>query len=175
LQIALGNRKENEMKLNRRFTFAAIIVLFALSFAYANLQAEQKSTPSDKKETQMFQGLRTVIYHVDDLQKAKEWYSKVLSIKPYFDEPFYVGFNVGGFELGLDPDMKGISKGSNVIAYWGVKDAKSAYQRMQDLGAKTHTDPQEVGGGIIVATVTDPFGNIFGIIENPHFKVASGE
>jgi predicted enzyme related to lactoylglutathione lyase len=99
----------------------------------------------------------------------------VLGIKPYFDEPFYVGFNVGGFELGLDPDMKGISKGNNVVAYWGVKDAKAAYRRIQELGAKKHTDPREVGGGIIVATVTDPYGNVFGIIENPHFKVEGGE
>jgi len=161
--------------MNHRITFAATVVLFALSFAYANLQQKQTSTSSDTKEAQMFQGLRTVIYHVEDLQRAKEWYSNVLGIKPYFDEPFYVGFNVGGFELGLDPDMKGISKGSNVVAYWGVKDTKAAYQRIQGLGAKKHSDPQEVGGGIIVATVTDPFGNVFGIIENPHFKVAGGE
>ena len=52
----------------------------------------------------MFQGLRTVIYAVTDADKAKDWYSKVLSQAPYFSEPFYVGFNVGGFELGLDPD-----------------------------------------------------------------------
>ena len=122
----------------------------------------------------MFQGLRTVIYHVDDLQKAKEWYSSILGIQPYFDEPFYVGFNVGGYELGLDPNMEGVSRGSNVVAYWGVKDAVSAYQRVQELGAKKHSEPQDVGGGIIVATVTDPFGNIFGIIENPQFKVDGG-
>lgn len=119
----------------------------------------------------MFQGLRTIIYHVDDLQKAKEWYSSILGIKPYFDEPFYVGFNVGGYELGLDPTMEGVSRGSNVVAYWGVKDAGAAYQRIQELGAKKHAEPQDVGGGIIVATVTDPFGNVFGIIENPQFKV----
>jgi predicted enzyme related to lactoylglutathione lyase len=161
--------------MKRSFSIVAIIASLALSLAYANLQGGQKSTPDGTKEAQMFQGLRTVIYHVDDLQKAKEWYSKVLGVKPYFDEPFYVGFNVGGFELGLDPDMKGVSKGSNVVAYWGVKDAQAAYRRIQELGAKKHADPQEVGGGIIVATVTDPFGNIFGIIENPNFKVASGE
>lgn len=51
-----------------------------------------------------FLGLRTTIYPVTDLAKAKAWYSAVLGVKPYFDEPFYVGFNVGGFELGLDPD-----------------------------------------------------------------------
>lgn len=161
--------------MNRRWALAAIVAPFALSFAPAYLEVEQKSTPDGMKETQMFQGLRTVIYHVDDLQKAKQWYSKVLGIKPYFDEPFYVGFNVGGFELGLDPDMKGIAKGNNAVAYWGVKDAKAAYQRVQELGAKKNADPQDVGGGIIVATVTDPFGNVLGIIENPNFKVASSE
>jgi len=161
--------------MTRRFACAVIVAIFALSVAHANLQQKQKSKSNETKEARMFQGLRTVIYHVDDLQKAKEWYSNVLGFKPYFDEPFYVGFNVGGFELGLDPDMKSISKGNNVVAYWGVKDAKASYQRIQELGAKKHSDPQEVGGGIIVATVTDPYGNVFGIIENPHFKVEGGE
>ena len=123
----------------------------------------------------MLQGLRTVIYHVDDLPKAKTWYSKVLGAKPYFDEPFYVGFNVGGFELGLDPESKDVSKGNNAVAYWGVKDAREAYLKLQELGAKMHSDPQEVGDGIIVAKVIDPFGNVFGIIENPHFKIESKE
>lgn len=54
----------------------------------------------------MFQGLRTAVYGVSDLQKAKEWFTMVTGIKPYFDEPFYVGFNIGGYELGLDPDLK---------------------------------------------------------------------
>ncbi len=54
----------------------------------------------------MFQGLRTVIYAASDLQKAKEWYTQALGKEPYFDQPFYVGFNVGGYELGLDPDTK---------------------------------------------------------------------
>jgi predicted enzyme related to lactoylglutathione lyase len=123
----------------------------------------------------MFQGLRTVIYHVDDLQKAREWYSRILGIKPYFDEPFYVGFSVGGYELGLDPNMEGVSRGSNVVAYWGVKDAAAAYKRVLELGAQKHSEPQDVGGGIIVATVSDPFGNVFGIIENPQFKVEDSQ
>jgi predicted enzyme related to lactoylglutathione lyase len=147
----------------------------ALWFADANLQQHQKSASRVAKEARMFQGLRTVIYHVDDLQKAKEWYSSILGIEPYFDEPFYVGFNVGGYELGLDPNMDDVSRGSNVVAYWGVKDAGAAYQRVQELGAQKHAEPQDVGGGIIVATVTDPFGNVFGIIENPQFKVEGGE
>jgi predicted enzyme related to lactoylglutathione lyase len=123
----------------------------------------------------MFQGLRTVIYHVEDLQKAKEWYSEVLGFGPYFDEPFYVGFSVGGYELGLDPDVSGVTKGDSVVAYWGVEDARAAYDSILRLGAEKHSEPREVGGGIIVATVKDPWGNVFGLIENPHFKVDAGE
>ena len=119
----------------------------------------------------MIQGLRTVIYHVGELAEAKAWYSRVLGIKPYFDQPFYVGFNVGGFELGLDPDLSGVSKGSNVVAYWGVSDAGVAYRRLLELGARAYRDVQDVGGGIRLAVVTDPFGNLFGVIENPNFRI----
>src|SRR2546426_7717980 len=59
----------------------------------------------------MVLGLRTVIYHVPDLPRAKQWYSAAFGVKPYFDEPFYVGFNIGGFELGLDPDIEGVKPG----------------------------------------------------------------
>ena len=122
----------------------------------------------------MFQGLRTVIYHVEDLEKAKEWYSKALKIKPYFDKPFYVGFNVGGYELGLDPDMAGVKQGNAGVAYWGVPDAKAAFNKLVELGAKSHSAVQEVGDDIRVATLTDPFGNVLGIIENPHFALKNG-
>jgi predicted enzyme related to lactoylglutathione lyase len=122
----------------------------------------------------MFQGLRTVIYHVADLEKAKDWYSKALKTKPYFDKPFYVGFNVGGYELGLDPDMGGVKQGSAGVAYWGVADAKAAFNKLLELGAKSHGPVQEVGDDIRVATVTDPFGNVLGIIENPKFAVKNG-
>lgn len=121
----------------------------------------------------MFQGLRTAIYNVGDIQEAREWYSRMLGVNPYFDEPFYVGFNVGGYELGLDPDVSGVTTGDGVVAYWGVGDAKAAYVRALGLGAQAHSEPREVGGGIIVATVKDPWGNVFGIIENPHFKAGA--
>ena len=123
----------------------------------------------------MLLGLRTVIYHVNDLAKAKEWYTQVVGHGPYFDEPFYVGFNVGGYELGLDPDSTGVSAGGSAFAYWGVKDAHAEYQRLMKLGARKNTDVQEVGGGIFVGTVIDPWGNIFGIIQNPHFKVEAAQ
>ncbi|HEX5411479.1 MAG TPA: VOC family protein [Terriglobia bacterium] len=120
----------------------------------------------------MFQGLRTAIYHVEDLAKAKAWSSSVLGIQPYFDQPFYVGFNVEGFELGLDPNMTGVTRGTNVAAYWGVIDAEASYQRLLSLGAERHSPVQDAGGGIRVASVLDPFGSVFGIIQNPHFKIA---
>jgi predicted enzyme related to lactoylglutathione lyase len=117
-------------------------------------------------------GLRTVIYHVKEIEKAKAWYSEFLGIKPYFDEPFYIGFNVGGYEFGLHPDEHGRSQQIGAVAaYWGVNNADEAFQRLIKLGAKEYEKVQDVGGGIKVAMVKDPFGNLFGIIENPHFKL----
>ncbi len=121
---------------------------------------------------QHFLGLRTVIYHAPDLEKTKVWYSEALGIEPYFDQPFYVGYNIGGYELGLDPDASSTPGGNGgSVAYWGVADVEAAVRRLISLGAKERSAVQEVGEGIKVATVFDPLGNIFGIIENPHFKV----
>lgn len=115
----------------------------------------------------MIQGLRTVIYPVTDLEKAKSWYSEVLGHEPYFDQPFYVGYSVGGFELGLIPD--GVPGAQGAMAYWGVPDAHVAMERLMALDAKVYDELKDVGEGIIVGAVLDPFGNIFGIIENPLF------
>lgn len=120
----------------------------------------------------MFLGLRTAIYTVDDLDRAKLWYGSVLASQPYFDEPFYVGFSVGGFELGLQPsegEHEPASGGG--VAYWGVANADTALARLLALGAQPHGAVQEVGGGIRVAAVKDPFGNVLGVIENPHFRI----
>ncbi len=121
----------------------------------------------------MFQGLRTVIYLVNpkDLNSAKQWYSKLFNKEPYFDESFYVGFNVGGFEFGLNPSEEKFILGTNVQAYWGVSDIKAALQNCLKLEASINSDIQNVGGDIKVATVRDPFGSILGIIENPNFKI----
>ncbi len=119
-----------------------------------------------------FLGLRTVIYRAPDISQARDWYSRILGIEPYFDQPFYVGFNVGGYELGLDPDPSATAAGAGgSVAYWGVADAGAEFQRLLTLGAAARTQVQDVGDGIRVATVLDPFGNVFGIIENPHFKL----
>jgi predicted enzyme related to lactoylglutathione lyase len=116
----------------------------------------------------MILGLRTAIYSTLDLAKGKEWYRKVLEREPYFDEPYYVGFSVGGFELGLIPD--GEPGLAGVQAYWGVTDAAAELARLVALDATVHEPVKDVGGGIKVASLRDPFGNLLGIIENPHFK-----
>jgi predicted enzyme related to lactoylglutathione lyase len=113
-------------------------------------------------------GLRTVIYPVSDLIKAKDWYSKVLEISPYFDQPFYVGFQVGGFELGLLPQGESSTSGAQPL--WGVVDIESVFRRLLDLGAQPLESITDVGEGIKVAAVKDPFGNRFGIIQNPNFN-----
>lgn len=118
-----------------------------------------------------FKGLRTCIYRVTDVKKATAWYASVLGTEPYFNEPFYVGFNVGGYELGLQPEESTDPKGVSVLTYWGVDDVAKTHEKLIALGATEFEQPMEVGGGIVVAAVKDPWGNIFGIIHNPVFKL----
>lgn len=120
----------------------------------------------------MFLGLRTAAYYVSDIAKGRDWYSAILGFGPYFDEPFYVGFKVGGYELGLQPsEGDANNKAGGVVAYWGVADVAAALKYLLEKGATLHEDAQDVGGEVKLATVKDPFGNIFGVIENPHFNV----
>jgi predicted enzyme related to lactoylglutathione lyase len=118
----------------------------------------------------MVQGLGTVIYHVPDLDRAKAWYARAFAQQPYFDQPFYVGFNIAGYELGLDPDTTRKASGpGGVVAYWRVANLDRAVAHFVDAGATLVAPAQDVGDGIKVATVADPFGNAVGLIENPHF------
>ncbi|MBU6343025.1 MAG: VOC family protein [Bacteroidetes bacterium] len=122
--------------------------------------------------TTPFLGLRTVIYRVPNLAAAAEWYTNAVGQAPYFNEPYYVGFNVGAYELGLHPEEKaGPQKAENVEVYWGVDDIEAQYARLLDLGAQAHEAPQNVGEDLWVAMVKDPWGNILGLIQNPHFKL----
>lgn len=113
----------------------------------------------------MFQKLRTVVYHVGDIEKARNWYAEITGVQPYFDEPFYVGFDINGSELGLDPDMTGITAGNTSFAYWSVTGIEEKLQQLLAAGATEGQPITEVGGGIKVATVNDPWGNCIGIIE----------
>jgi predicted enzyme related to lactoylglutathione lyase len=120
-------------------------------------------------ETSMIKGLRTVAYPVADLAAAKAWYGKVFDAAPYFDQPFYVGFNIGGFELGLIPDGAPGTTGSMV--YWGVDDIEGEVARITALGATVHGAIQDVGENIKTVELADPFGNLLCLIDNPHFDL----
>jgi predicted enzyme related to lactoylglutathione lyase len=117
----------------------------------------------------MIQGLRTVVYPVTDIADATAWYQRVLERPPYFQEPYYVGFEVGGFELGLVPD--GVPGSAGATAFWGTADIAAEAGRILELGATVESPVAEVGGGIKVATLKDPYGNLFGLIHNPHFDL----
>ncbi len=119
----------------------------------------------------MFLGLRSVIYPAPDLAASKAWFTRVLGREPYFDEPFYVGFSVGGFELGLDPNSP-VERGP--LTYWGVPDAQAAYDALLEAGATSNDDPvHEVGDGIRMGTVREAGGSILGVIENPVFALVA--
>ncbi|MBJ7354921.1 MAG: hypothetical protein JHC98_08860 [Thermoleophilaceae bacterium] len=114
-------------------------------------------------------GLRTTIYPTDDLVASVKYFNELLGIEPYFDEPFYVGYNVGGYELGIDPNS---DTADGTQSYWGVTDAVAAARELLASGAEIVSEVNDTGGGIKVAQFRLPDGNHFGIIENPHFKLS---
>jgi predicted enzyme related to lactoylglutathione lyase len=113
----------------------------------------------------VFNKLRTVIYKVDDLDAAKAWYINITGVKPYFDQPFYVGFDINGCELGLDPDLNGTIAGNNSVSYWAVDELVTSLDKLAENGAIVVQPKTNVGGTIFVAIVKDPFDNHIGLIE----------
>jgi len=180
---APGNLADVAKKTSRGIklkTLSTVTLLFALLCLAAFAAGRQPIPPGERapipemKEGRMFLGLRTAAYQVKDLAKAKAWYAKVTGIQPYFDQPYYVGFNVGGFELGLVPEEGATeNRRPSGVAYWGVQDAHAAYGRLLELGATPVEPLQDVGGGILIGAVHDPFGNVLGVIQNPNFKIAA--
>jgi len=117
-------------------------------------------------------GLRTTIYRVSDMEAAKAWYTQAFGKAPYFDEPFYIGFNIGGYELGLQPEEEPMGeRTANVLSYWGVEEIEKEYKKLLSQGASVHEAPTNVEGEMMVATVKDPWGNVIGLIYNPYFKL----
>jgi hypothetical protein len=114
------------------------------------------------------QGLRTVIHPVADLDAAKAWWTGLLGSGPYFDEPFYVGYEVAGYELGLLP---GADPADGAIVYWGVDDVPAAMAAAIEQGAEEHVAAAEVGDGIVTGSVRSPATGIVGFIENPNFSL----
>ena len=115
-------------------------------------------------------GLRTTIYKVGDMEKASLWYGNAFDEKPYFEESYYVGFNVCGYELGLQPEENPTTdKQESVINYWGVEDIQKEHDYFLANGAILVCDIVDVGGDILMSTYKDPWGNMLGLIYNPNF------
>ncbi len=154
----------------KKILFIGILILgFQTGFSQQNTE----QTDSIKNmEKQSILGLRTTIYKVEDINKAKKWYAKAFGTEPYFDEPFYVGFNIGGYELGLLPEENPTTeKPESVLTYWGVNEIEEVYNHFIKSGAIENEKPHSVGEPLMVATVKDPWGNVIGFIYNPVFKL----
>ncbi|HEX7071034.1 MAG TPA: VOC family protein [Rhodothermales bacterium] len=146
-----------------RSLLALILSCFLLT-ATASAQEESAEAPAGPT----FTGLASGIYVVPDIEEGAAWYEKALGIAPYFREAFYVGFRIGNTELGLIPAQNGATAGpGGSIPYWIVPDAAAAVERLVAAGATPGAPVMDVGGGTFVASVTDPYGNILGIISSP--------
>jgi predicted enzyme related to lactoylglutathione lyase len=112
----------------------------------------------------MTAGLKTVIYPVADLAQAKEMFTRLLGVEPYMDQPYYVGFNVNGQDVGLDPN--GHAQGmTGPLGYWHVADIEATVRELVDAGAESVQDVKDVGGGKLLASVKDAGGNVIGLIQ----------
>jgi lactoylglutathione lyase len=154
----------------KRILFIGVLILgFQTGFSQQNtLQTDGNKI----MKKQSILGLRTTIYNVGDINKAKAWYAAAFETEPYFDEAFYVGFNIGGYELGLTPEENPtIDKAESVLSYWGVNEIENVYNHFLVSGATEHEKPHSVGEPLMVASVKDPWGNIIGLIYNPTFKL----
>lgn len=137
----------------------------------------------------MLRGLATISFFADDLDAARRWYSELLGIDAYYSyppgqPPAYVEFRIGDYEheLGIidrrfapgAADRQGRGPGG-AVAFWHVDDVSAALERLQDLGAVVHEPLVQREDGFVTASVVDPFGNVLGIMYNPHYLHVLGE
>ncbi|NUW41860.1 VOC family protein [Nonomuraea rhodomycinica] len=135
----------------------------------------------------MLRGFATVNLFADDLAAARDWYAELLGVQPYFEvpgpdgRPAYVEFRVGDYrhELGIVRGPHGPGSGaagpSGVVLYWAVDDVEATLERLFALGAEEHEGVVDRGGnGFVTASVVDPFGNVLGIMTNPHYMEVLG-
>lgn len=119
----------------------------------------------------MLKGLSTIRYHAADLEAAKSWYTEFLGIEPYFQVPGYLEFRLGPLqsELGIMQHPKPVAEG--VVMYWAVDDLEQTVARLEELGATVKEPIRAFGDiGFRAAAVVDPFGNLIGVMENPHYE-----
>jgi predicted enzyme related to lactoylglutathione lyase len=128
----------------------------------------------------MLRGFATINYFADDVESARQWYTGLLGIEPYFSREAngrvaYLEYRVGDYqhELGLidsrySPHGAGARTGGSVT-YWHVDDVTAAHEQLLSMGAAEHEPLTERGAGFVTASVVDPFGNVLGIMHNPHY------
>jgi predicted enzyme related to lactoylglutathione lyase len=131
--------------------------------------------------TQTLRGFTTISYWAADLEAAKRWYAELLGIEPYFQRPGYYEFRIGDYqhELGLidskyAPFDTSATGPAGAVMFWHVDDVNATFDRLLSMGAKQLEAPRDRGEGYITASVVDPFGNILGIMYNPHYLEVLG-
>jgi predicted enzyme related to lactoylglutathione lyase len=111
------------------------------------------------------EGIKTVLHPVSDLERAKPVYAALLGVAPGTDSPYYVGFETAGQQIGLVPGG-GPQGMTSPVAYWHVPDIEAKLAQVTAAGATVNESPRDVGGGRLVATVTDPDGNVLGLLQD---------
>ncbi len=110
-------------------------------------------------------GAKTLLHPVTDVTAAKPVYAALLGVEPTADEPYYVGFDAEGQHIGLVPN--GAAQGmTTAVAYWHVPDIEAKLAEVTAAGATVKDAPRDVGGGRLVATLTDPDGNVLGLLQD---------
>ena len=110
-------------------------------------------------------GIKTVLHPVTDLAAAKAVYTALLGIEPQADAPYYVGYDVEGQQIGLVPGG-GPQGMTSPVAYWHVMDIEAKLAEVTAAGGTLHEAAHDVGGGRLVATFTDPDGNVLGLVQD---------
>jgi predicted enzyme related to lactoylglutathione lyase len=112
------------------------------------------------------QGIKTVLHPVSDLEKAKPVYTALLGVAPMADSSYYVGYEAEGQQIGLVP-AGSVPGMTSPVAYWHVADIEAKLAEVTAAGGAVKDAPRDVGGGRLVATFTDPDGNVLGLIQDP--------
>jgi predicted enzyme related to lactoylglutathione lyase len=154
-KLSLPQRLENDENF-RNLSF--LLLLKRRIYRTAKISRSQSKR---NKELKMNKGIQTVIYPVKDLDKAKSLFRELLGVEPYADAPYYVGFKVGGQDIGLDPH----SHTEGMTAYYHVDDIQKSLKLLVDGGATTIQEVKDVGGGRLIASVKDENGNIIGLVQ----------
>ncbi len=137
----------------------------------------------EERNRQMLRGLTTTAFYSPDFDATRRWYTELFGIPPYMDTPGYMEWRIGdyqhefgvinsayaGSELARTPAPDTIGGPAGALVYWHVDDVPAALERLVAMGAKEHDSPHDRGVGFITASVIDPWGNVLGVMYNPHY------